>query len=156
MNGRPDPKRMQLEHEYSTALRDCVTGAGEVALTHAYELGRMAAGTGIGVVELAAIHDHALREVLGEKAPPSEVDQFFAEALSPFLDTQWLIDMPAASVYSRVVSSDGALACVGWADIPANHGAALADPAAHAAILSFLNGGEPDQLAAAPPDAPRP
>jgi light-regulated signal transduction histidine kinase (bacteriophytochrome) len=81
---RPDPKRVQLEHEYSTALRDCITGAGEVALTHAYELGRMAAGTGIGVVELAEIHDHALREVLGDGAPPPAVDQFFAEALSPF------------------------------------------------------------------------
>jgi light-regulated signal transduction histidine kinase (bacteriophytochrome) len=81
---RPDPKRLQLEHEYSTALRDCVSGAGEVALAHAYELGRMAAGTGIGVVELAAIHDHALREVLGKDAPPPEVDQFFSEALSPF------------------------------------------------------------------------
>lgn len=81
---RPDPKRVQLEHEYSTALRDCVSGAGEVALAHAYELGRMAAGTGIGVVELAAIHDSALREVLGQNAPPPEVDQFFAEALSPF------------------------------------------------------------------------
>jgi light-regulated signal transduction histidine kinase (bacteriophytochrome) len=81
---RPDPQRAQLEHEYSTALRDCVSGAGEVALAHAYELGRMAAGTGIGVVELAAIHDAALREVLGDTAPPPEVDQFFAEALSPF------------------------------------------------------------------------
>ena len=79
-----DRKRAQLEREYSTALRDCVHGAGELALTHAYELGRMAAGTGIGVVELAAIHDAALREVLGEEAPPAEVDQFFAEALSPF------------------------------------------------------------------------
>jgi light-regulated signal transduction histidine kinase (bacteriophytochrome) len=81
---RPDPQRVQLEHEYSTALRDCVSGAGEVALAHAYELGRMAAGTGIGVVELAAIHDKALHEVLGQSAPPPEVDQFFAEALSPF------------------------------------------------------------------------
>jgi light-regulated signal transduction histidine kinase (bacteriophytochrome) len=81
---RPDPQRVQLEHEYSTALRDCVSGAGEVALSHAYELGRMAAGKGIGVVELAAIHDAALREVLGDKSPPPEVDQFFAEALSPF------------------------------------------------------------------------
>jgi light-regulated signal transduction histidine kinase (bacteriophytochrome) len=81
---RPDPQRVQLEHEYSTALRDCVSGAGEIALAHAYELGRMAAGTGIGVVELAAIHDNALREVLGQSAPPPEVDQFFAEALSPF------------------------------------------------------------------------
>lgn len=81
---RPDPRRAQLEHEYSTALKDCVSGAGEVALAHAYELGRVAAGTGIGVVELAAIHDHALREVLGDSAPPPEVDQFFAEALSPY------------------------------------------------------------------------
>ncbi|NVB78227.1 MAG: hypothetical protein HOV81_07525 [Kofleriaceae bacterium] len=81
---RPDPKRAQLEHEYSTALRDCVAGGGELALSHAYELGRMAAGTGIGVVELAAIHDNALKEVLGDAAPPDEVDQFFAEALSPY------------------------------------------------------------------------
>jgi light-regulated signal transduction histidine kinase (bacteriophytochrome) len=81
---RADPKRSQIEHEYSTALRDCVNGAGELALAHAYELGRMAAGTGIGVVELAEIHDHALRNVLGTQAPPPQVDQFFAEALSPF------------------------------------------------------------------------
>ncbi|HUS28256.1 MAG TPA: ATP-binding protein [Kofleriaceae bacterium] len=81
---RPDPKRVQLEHEYSTALKDAVGGAGETALSHAYELGRMAAGTGIGIVELAEIHDHAMREVLGQGAPPPEVDQFFAEALSPF------------------------------------------------------------------------
>src|SRR3954470_24044096 len=38
-----DPKRAQLEHEYRTALRDCVAGAGEEALAHAYELGRVAA-----------------------------------------------------------------------------------------------------------------
>jgi light-regulated signal transduction histidine kinase (bacteriophytochrome) len=81
---RPDPRRVQLEHEYSTALKDAVSGAGELALTHAYELGRMAAGTGIGVVELAEIHDHAMRAVLGDRSPPPEVDQFFAEALSPF------------------------------------------------------------------------
>jgi pimeloyl-ACP methyl ester carboxylesterase len=76
-----------------------------------------------------------------------------AETLPPFLDTQWLVDMPTAGVYSRVVSPDGALACVAWADIPANHSAALADPTAHAAILSFLNGDAPDQLAPAPPEA---
>lgn len=79
-----DPKRIQLEHEYAIALRDCVSGAGEIALAHAYELGRMAAGTGIGIVELASIHHQALRTVLGEDAPPAEVDQFLAEALSPY------------------------------------------------------------------------
>src|SRR5262245_14861007 len=81
---RPDPKRAQVEHEYATALRDCVNGAGEIAFAHAYELGRMAAGTGIGVVELAEIHDAALRDVLGDQAPPPQVDQFFTEALAPF------------------------------------------------------------------------
>ena len=79
-----DAKRTQLEHEYKTALHDCVEGAGEVALSHAYELGRIAAGSGVGVVELATIHDRALRDVLGDKAPPEQVDQFFTEALSPF------------------------------------------------------------------------
>jgi len=81
---RPDPKRAQLEHEYTSALRDAVKGAGEVALAHAYELGRVAAGAGVGVVELAGIHDTALHEVLGEEAPPQQVNQFFTEALSPF------------------------------------------------------------------------
>ncbi len=79
-----DPKRAQLAHEYKSALREANAGAGEAALAHAYELGRMAAGGGVGVVELASIHADALREVLGERAPASELEQFFAEALSPF------------------------------------------------------------------------
>jgi light-regulated signal transduction histidine kinase (bacteriophytochrome) len=79
-----DAKRAQLAHEYVMALRDCVQGAGETALAHAYEIGRIAAGSGIGVVELATMHTEALRSVLGEKAPPAMVEQFFAEALSPF------------------------------------------------------------------------
>jgi light-regulated signal transduction histidine kinase (bacteriophytochrome) len=81
---RPDPKRAQLEHEYKAALRDAVAGAGEVALSHAYELGRVAAAGGVGVVDLVAIHDAAMREVLGDSAPPMEVGQFVTEALSPF------------------------------------------------------------------------
>lgn len=81
---RPDPKRTQLEYEYKTALRDAVAGAGEVALAHAYELGRVAAQGGVGVVDLVSIHQTALNEVLGEHAPPPEVGQFVSEALSPF------------------------------------------------------------------------
>ncbi len=84
MTDRPDPKRLQLAHEYETALRSCVEGAGEVALAHAYELGRMAAGGGVGVVELATIHHVAMQAVLADRAPPPEIDQFFTEALSPF------------------------------------------------------------------------
>jgi light-regulated signal transduction histidine kinase (bacteriophytochrome) len=81
---RPDPKRTQLEHEYTTALRDAIGGAGEMALAHAYELGRVAAASGVGVVDLVSIHDTAVREVLGATAPPAEVGQFVTEALSPF------------------------------------------------------------------------
>ena len=80
---RPDHKRAQLEHEYTSALRDALHGAGEVALAHAYELGRVAAGEGVGVVELAAIHETALNEVLGQTAPPDPANQFLTEALSP-------------------------------------------------------------------------
>ena len=80
----PDPKRRQLAHEYANALRACVQGAGETALAHAYELGRIAAGSGVGVVELAQIHHAAMQEVLADGAPPPDIDQFFAEALSPF------------------------------------------------------------------------
>jgi light-regulated signal transduction histidine kinase (bacteriophytochrome) len=79
-----DPKRAQLAHEYRSALRQASEGAGEIALAHAYELGRIAAGSGVGVVELATIHAEAMREVLGDRAPPPELEQFFAEALSPF------------------------------------------------------------------------
>ena len=81
---RPDPKRTQLEYEYKTALRDAVSGAGEVVLAHAYELGRVAAAGGVGVVDLVSIHQTALKEVLGDDAPPPEVGQFVTEALSPF------------------------------------------------------------------------
>ena len=81
---RPDPKRTQLEYEYKTALRDAISGAGEVALAHAYELGRVAAAGGVGVVDLVSIHQTAMLEVLGDHAPPPEVGQFVTEALSPF------------------------------------------------------------------------
>jgi light-regulated signal transduction histidine kinase (bacteriophytochrome) len=87
MSERPpprDPKRAQLAHEYKSALREANDGAGEVALAHAYELGRIAAGSGVGVVELAEIHAAALTEVLGDRAPPQPIQQFFAEAMSPF------------------------------------------------------------------------
>jgi light-regulated signal transduction histidine kinase (bacteriophytochrome) len=79
-----DPKRAQLVHEYKSALRTASEGGGELALAHAYEIGRMAAGSGVGVVELASIHADALHDVLGESAPAQTLDQFFVEALSPF------------------------------------------------------------------------
>ena len=47
-----DAKRSQLEHEYKSALRECLDGAGETALAHAYEIGRVAAGSGVVLVQM--------------------------------------------------------------------------------------------------------
>jgi len=73
---------MSLSDEYRDALRDCLHGAGERALARAYELGRRAAGSGIGIVELEMMHDRALREL--DAGPPEVAAQFLAESLSPF------------------------------------------------------------------------
>lgn len=79
-----DAKRQQLQHEYTIALREVSAGAGEAALAHAYEIGRVASGGGIGVVEVAMMYDAALHEVLGDHAPSHETAQVLAETLSPF------------------------------------------------------------------------
>jgi pimeloyl-ACP methyl ester carboxylesterase len=74
-----------------------------------------------------------------------------ASGIPSFLDTQWLTDMPASGIYGRAFTPADPRPCVTLADIPANHPATLYDPTVHAAILSFLNGGSPDQLPPAPP-----
>jgi PAS domain S-box-containing protein len=89
MNRSDEPVvRESLALEYAAALRDYVGGAGEAALTRAYELGRRAASAGVGILELAMMHHGALLDL-----PPGEVggrsslemaSQFFAESLSPF------------------------------------------------------------------------
>jgi PAS domain S-box-containing protein len=74
--------------EYALALREYVSGGGEAALTRAYELGRSAAGAGLGILDLATWHHDALCEL---PAPRGEdrrsldmAAQFLAESLSPF------------------------------------------------------------------------
>ena len=83
----PDLRR-ELVRAYASALRDYVSGAGEAALTRAYELGRRAASGGIGILELALVHHEALRELppspVGAPHPVTMAAQFLAESLSPF------------------------------------------------------------------------
>jgi len=79
-----DRRRSQLAHEYLTTLRECAAGGGERSLAHAYELGRIACGSGIGLVELATMHGVALREILGTRAPPPALEQCLVEAIAPF------------------------------------------------------------------------
>ena len=67
-----------------------------------------------------------------------------AGGIPPFLDTQWLTDMPGSGVYGRAFTPAAPRPCATLVDIAANHPATLYDPTVHAAILSFLNGGAPN------------
>jgi PAS domain S-box-containing protein len=77
-----------LAREYSAALREYVSGGGEAALTHAYELGRKAVSLGVGILELAMAHHDALLSLpekgAGDRPPVAMAGQFLAESLSPF------------------------------------------------------------------------
>jgi PAS domain S-box-containing protein len=77
-----------LAQDYAAALRAYVSGGGEAALTRAYELGRAAAGAGLGILDLAMMHGDAVQELpprgAGDRAPLAMAAQFLAETLSPF------------------------------------------------------------------------
>jgi two-component system sensor histidine kinase UhpB len=79
-----------LARAYAVALRDYVRGGGEGALVRAYQAGRDTLTEGLGVLELAAVHQQALVETLGDLAlseharAARSAAEFFAEALAPF------------------------------------------------------------------------
>jgi signal transduction histidine kinase/CheY-like chemotaxis protein len=79
-----------LAAPYAAALREHLEGATEHALHQAYELGRAALASGLGVVELVLMHHGALSELLrarpdgdhaGLMGPAAD---FLSECLSPF------------------------------------------------------------------------
>jgi light-regulated signal transduction histidine kinase (bacteriophytochrome) len=77
-----------VAQRYVCVLGDYLSGAGEVALAQAYELGRQAARHGIGVVEMAMVHHAALVQLLSASperpAVVVEASHFFAETLAAF------------------------------------------------------------------------
>jgi PAS domain S-box-containing protein len=77
-----------LARFYADALREYVAEGSEAALARAYELGRKAAGTGLGILDLAVVHHDALLALPthGAVGRPSVTmaAQFLAESLSPF------------------------------------------------------------------------
>ena len=80
-----------LRDQYTRTLHDYLEDAGETNLHLAYELGRQALAEGLGVLEMASLHHHALTTVAGSIRAPEEIrnisksaENFFAEALSPF------------------------------------------------------------------------
>jgi light-regulated signal transduction histidine kinase (bacteriophytochrome) len=73
---------------YTSALGAYLSGAGEVALAQAYELGRKAAGQGVGILEMAMMHHEALIGLLStapeRPLPVLHAAQFLAESLASF------------------------------------------------------------------------
>lgn len=81
----------QVEESYTKALEQYLTEPHESALLRAYELGREALDRGLGVVEMATIHSHAIAAVqnrpVGEDKRAELLEaqmSFFMEALAPF------------------------------------------------------------------------
>jgi signal transduction histidine kinase len=80
-----------LAEEYTAALVDYVAGGGEAALLRAYQLGRSAVAEGLGVLEVAAVHQEAVVAAVLRMLAPEEsasiarrASEFFAESLAPF------------------------------------------------------------------------
>ena len=76
---------------YSSALQDYLSGSGEVALEEAYEIGRSAVQTGLGVLDIAVIHQQCLLDMLLEDYGPQASRQmtklagdFLLESLSQY------------------------------------------------------------------------
>jgi light-regulated signal transduction histidine kinase (bacteriophytochrome) len=75
---------------YVAALEDYLTNGSEVALSRSYEFGRNAMARGMGVLDMAALHQAAVGVLAVSVAPSEQVRLastaagFFAELLSPF------------------------------------------------------------------------
>ena len=75
---------------YAAALADQLSAAGEMALHHAYELGREALNSGLSIIDIVLSHHQALRPHLLSSAVGHEnlhcerAAEFLAECVSPF------------------------------------------------------------------------
>lgn len=79
-----------LGDQYRSALGEYLSNAEEAALSHAYELGRAAIGQGLGILDIATIHEDAVGTLLPRSTAQQSAhleraaNQFFREGLSPF------------------------------------------------------------------------
>ena len=81
----------ELAAAYAAALREYNATGSEAALLQAYQLGRSAVSGGVGVLEIAAVHQEALasaRQSASASGTSTSVEgraaEFLAEALAPF------------------------------------------------------------------------
>jgi len=80
-----------LALEYSAALSEYIAKGSEAALLQAYQAGRTALAEGVGMLDLATIHQESLVAALLERLAPEasqvivqRASQFFAESLVAF------------------------------------------------------------------------
>lgn len=81
----------QLARQYMAALRKFLANKNERALHQAYELGRKTIAGGLGVIDMAKIHEDVLQAILPKTTSAKEslrlarnAGTFLAESLSPF------------------------------------------------------------------------
>ncbi|MGH9326398.1 MAG: sensor histidine kinase [Terriglobia bacterium] len=84
------PSRSLLR-AYQAAIEEHLSGAGEAALKHGYEVGRRALDQGLGIVDLGALYQRALACVLSSASTTAEcvkivesLESLFVESLSPY------------------------------------------------------------------------
>jgi signal transduction histidine kinase len=82
---------VDLQRDYSDALRDYLARPNEKALRRAYELGRGTLTNGAGVLRIAALHHQAMKEVIPDLSADVEesllikrAEEVFIESLMPF------------------------------------------------------------------------
>ena len=70
----------ELQERYTTALRSYLAGEWEIASQAVYELGRGAITDGLGILDVATIHNEALAAILVDKRAAEEVAKVTKEA----------------------------------------------------------------------------
>jgi len=80
------PASPEFERDYAAALHDYLRTNSEAALETAYELGRRAVGNGVGLLQVAELHEQIVADQLAQD--PARIvalgARFLLESLSPF------------------------------------------------------------------------
>src|SRR5262245_49647782 len=92
MSGMPKHKSVRkLSRQYASILHGYLVQQQETTLQHAYELGREEIARGMGVLDMARIHQQGLASCLSRPPSPEEItrtlraaETFLMESLSPF------------------------------------------------------------------------
>lgn len=92
--GDRDPGKLSgwaLSSAYAATFKTFLDGGGEAALARAYEIGRRAIDDGLGVLDIAGIHEAVLETTLRRARSPAAcvrlakaAEGFFAETLAPY------------------------------------------------------------------------